>query len=86
MESNTASKASVTPPKGKATRSRADNPNGGTFLTPAMQWLLVVLAGIAIIGAILYFGRDLRSNTGGGHSGAPVAAVATVEFDAELAG
>ena len=45
-------------------------------MTPTMQWVIVTIIGLVIIGAIFYFGRDVTSNLGGGHSGAP----ATVEL------
>jgi hypothetical protein len=47
---------------------------------PTMQWVLVVVAALAIMGGVFYFGRDARSDLGGGggHSGAPADAPAVV--------
>lgn len=76
--------SAITEPKGRATRARNDAANGRSLMGPTMQWFLVIVAGLAILGGIFYFGRDVRSNFGGGgggHSGAPVDAP-TVVIDA----
>jgi len=59
-----------TAPKGHATRARNADSAGRTLLTPMVQWILVILVGMAIVAAIFYFGSDLGSGGGGGnHSG-----------------
>ena len=71
--------SSVTAPKGRATRARNDDASGRSFIGPTMQWVLVIVAGLAIMGGLFYFGRDVRSDLGGGgHSGAPADAPAVV--------
>ena len=45
---------------------------GRTFLTPTIQWILAAIAGLAIFGAIVYFGSDVGD---GGSGLAPVAVV-----------
>jgi hypothetical protein len=73
----TSSGSARTAPKGKATPTRnADGRGRGrAFLTPTIQWILVTIAGLAVVGAIIYFGSDIGDG-GGDHSGyAPVAVV-----------
>ena len=73
----TSSGSARTAPKGKATPTRDSDDGGRTFLTPTIQWILVVIAGLAIFGAIIYFGSDIGGGGGGGNHGlAPVAVVA----------
>ena len=67
-----------TAPKGKATPTRNAVDDGRTFLTPTIQWILVVIAGLAVVGAIIYFGSDLSDGGGGvDHSGLAPTAVVT---------
>lgn len=74
------SKASVTAPKGRATRARNEATGGNRFLGPTMQWVGIVVVALIVMAGIFYFGRDFRSNTGGGHSGAPADGIATVAY------
>ncbi len=46
-----------------------------------MEWIIAVIVITGIIAAIFYFGRDIRSSTGGGHSGAPADAPVEVVVD-----
>jgi len=74
----TSSGSARTAPKGKATPTRNSGDGGQTFFTPTIQWILVVIAGLAVLGAIIYFGSDIGD--GGGdegvnHSGLAPAAV-----------
>ena len=69
-----------TEPKGRATRARNES-GDPSRMSPVLQWTLVIIAGLAVMAAIFYFGRDVRSDLGGGHSGAPVD-VAAVVIDA----
>lgn len=75
----------VTAPKGRATRARNQDLDGSSFFGPTMQWILVIVAALAIMAGIFYFGRDVRSDLGGGggHSGAP-ADVPAVVLDAPV--
>lgn len=57
--------SAVTPPKGRATRSRNDSAGRRSLLNPKLQWTLVVLGGLAVLGAIFYFGRDIQSDYNG---------------------
>lgn len=78
-ENGQMSGSAITEPKGRATRARNSDASGRSFMGPTMQWVLVVIVGLAIIGGIFYFGRDVRSNFGGGgHSGAPAEVPAVV--------
>jgi hypothetical protein len=72
--------SAVTAPKGRATKARNDEDGGRSFMGPTMQWVLVVVAALAIMGGIFYFGRGARSDLGGGggRSGAPADAPAVV--------
>jgi len=70
--------SAITPPKGRATKARNEDAGGRSFMGPIMQWALVIVAALAILGGILYFGRGVQSNYGGGHSGAPADAPAVV--------
>jgi hypothetical protein len=71
--------SAFTAPKGRATKARNDDDGRRPFLGPTMQWVLVVVAALAIMVGVFYLGRDVRSNTGGGgHSGAPADAPAVV--------
>ncbi|MFK7919664.1 MAG: hypothetical protein AB8G14_16435 [Ilumatobacter sp.] len=72
------SKASTTAPKGRATRARNEAVGGNRFFGPTMQWVGIVVVALIVMAGIFYFGRDFRSNTGGGHSGAPADGVAAV--------
>lgn len=65
--------SAITEPKGRATRARNADAGGRSLMGPTLQWILVVVAALAIMAGIFYFGRDVRSNYGGGggHSGAP---------------
>lgn len=74
------SKSAVTPPKGRATRARNDSGGRRTVIGPKLQWVLVVLAGLAVMGAIFYFGRDVQSN----HNGAPADAAIAAEVAVPL--
>lgn len=70
----TSSGSARTAPKGKATPTRDSEDGGWTFFTPTIQWILVVIAGLAVFGAIIYFGSDIGGGGGGGNHGlAPVA-------------
>jgi hypothetical protein len=73
----TSSGSARTAPKGHATPTQSPDGEGRTFFTPTIQWILVVLAGLAIIGGIIYFGSDIGDGGGGGgnHSGLAPAAV-----------
>ena len=53
-----------TAPKGEGDPARA-TPNGAgrTLFTPTIQWILVAIAGLLVIGAIIYFASD--SGSGG---------------------
>jgi len=74
----------VTAPKGRATRAQNDDVSARSFIGPTMQWVLVILAALAVMAAIFFFGRDFRSDFGGGgHSGAP-ADVPAVVFNAPI--
>jgi hypothetical protein len=66
MAGKASSGSATTAPKGRATRGRSDADEGRSFMSPTMQWVLAVLVVLAIIGGILYFGRDIGSNYGGG--------------------
>lgn len=71
----TSSGSARTAPKGRATPARNADDRGRTFLTPTIQWILAAIAGLAILGAIIYFGSDIGDG-GGAHSGlAPMATV-----------
>ena len=76
----TSSGSARTAPKGKATPTRNSVDGGQTFFTPTIQWILVVIAGLAVVGAIIYFGSDIGDGGGDGgvnHSGlAPAGVVA----------
>ena len=54
-----------TAPKGKATPTRAANGGDRTLFTPTIQWILVAVAGLAILGAVIYFGSDIGDGGGG---------------------
>lgn len=75
----------VTAPKGRATRARNEAVGGRSFFGPTLQWVLVIVATLAVLGAIYYFAGDVRSDLGGGggHSGAP-ADVPAVVLDAAV--
>lgn len=72
--------SAVTPPKGRATRARNDDSGRRSRISARLQWSLVVLLALIVMGAIFYFGRDVQSDfNGAGPSGvsaiAPTAAV-----------
>lgn len=72
-------KASVTAPKGRATRAQNDVAGGNRFFGPTLQWVGILVVALIVMVGIFYFGRDFRSDYGGGgHSGAPADAVSTV--------
>ena len=80
----TSSGSARTAPKGRATPTRRTSDGGRTFLTPVIQWILVAIAGIAVLVAIIYFGSDIGDGGGGvNHSG--LAPVAVVEGDPPVA-
>lgn len=63
--------SSFTEPKGRATRAQ-NEAAAGSGMNSTLQWALVILAGLVIIGVIFYLGRDVRSDLGAdGPSGAP---------------
>ena len=61
----TSSGSARTAPKGKATPARNARSGDRTYFTPTIQWILVVIAGLAIVGAIIYFGSDFGDGGGG---------------------
>lgn len=67
--------SAVTPPKGRATRARNDDV-GRTTISPKVQWALAIIAALAVLGAILYIGRDVRSDFSGAPIDSDVAVVA----------
>ncbi|MFT6762595.1 MAG: hypothetical protein ACJAXA_001245 [Candidatus Aldehydirespiratoraceae bacterium] len=71
-----------TAPKGHATRAQGST-EGRSFFGPALQWVVVILAGLAIIGAIMFLGRDVRSSvaSGGGGHGPSVEVVVDLNTD-----
>ena len=58
-------------PDTRRRRQRSD------MFTPTIQWMLVMIVGLALLGAIIYFGSDIGDGGGGvNHSGlAPAALV-----------
>ncbi len=73
-----ASRSARTAPKGKATPARNSGGGEGTLLTPTIQWILVVLFGLLVIAAIIYFGSDFGDG-GSGVTQSGLAAIAVVE-------
>jgi len=71
----TSSGSARTAPKGKATPSRNADDRGRTLLTPTIQWILAAIAGLAIVGAIIYFGSDIGDGDAGDRGIAPGAVV-----------
>lgn len=61
--------SAVTEPKGRATKARNEDARRRSFMGPMMQWLLLIITALAIIGGIFYVGRNVRSNFGGGGGG-----------------
>jgi hypothetical protein len=57
--------SAVTPPKGRATRARNDRVRGRSFISPKLQWALVIVAVLLVFAAIFYFGRDVKSDLNG---------------------
>ncbi len=57
--------SAFTAPKGRATRSRNDAAGGRRFITPKLQWALVILAAALALGAFFYLGSDVRSDYNG---------------------
>jgi hypothetical protein len=47
-----------TAPKGKATPPRTTRDVDRPLLTPTIQWILVAVVGLLIVGAIVYFSSD----------------------------
>ncbi len=70
----------MTAPKGQPTAARGSGGGRTSRISPVMEWIIAVLVITIVLGAIIYFGRDIRSSTGG-HSGAPVDAPAEVVVD-----
>jgi hypothetical protein len=63
-----------TAPKGRPTMRRSATVRGSRF-SSTVQWVLVVVAFVVVLGAVFYFGRDFRSGgTGGGQGGPPIEA------------
>ena len=62
----TSSGSARTAPKGRATPARNADDRGRTFLTPTIQWILAAIAGLAIFGAIVYFGSDVGDGSDDG--------------------
>jgi hypothetical protein len=76
------SSSAHTAPKGHATRTQGRGGEGRSLFGPALQWILVVVAGLAILGGIMYVGRDVRSNLGGGGGhGAPAEVLVGLNAD-----
>ena len=73
----------MTAPKGHATAARNAANERSRRISPTMEWIIAAIVISAVIAAIVYFGRDIRSSTGG-HSGAP--ADAPVEVVTDLPG
>lgn len=69
--------SAVTPPKGRATRARNDSSGRRSVIGPKLQWMLVIVGGLAVMGALLYFGRDIQSD----YNGEGPSDVATVVAD-----
>jgi len=55
--------SSRTEPKGRATRPRNANVRSSR-ISPMVQWIAIVVILSAIIGVLLYLGRDVRSTVG----------------------
>lgn len=57
--------SAVTPPKGRATRSRAQAGQRRSAISSKLQWTLVVIAAFVALGILYFFVRDVRSNASG---------------------
>ena len=69
-----------TAPKGRATPGRSSGGGRRRLLTPTVQWILVVLLGVAIVGTVLYLLRDTGTNVGAAdESGAARPVVPTLD-------
>lgn len=80
----TSSGSGRTAPKGRATPPRNARGGGGTFLTPTIQWILVVIAGLLVLGAVIYVGSDVGRG-GGGIGQSSIAATAVIDAPAAAA-
>ena len=81
MGTNTTGSAR-TAPKGRATRPRNADTSGARWLNSTAQRILVMLAGLAILGAIIWFGSDIGDDIGGDQGGplpSPAATVGSID-------
>ncbi len=62
--------SAVTPPKGRATRARNDV-RGRSSIGSKLQWTLALAVALVVLGAIFYFGRDVRSDYNGAGTSSP---------------
>ncbi|MGB3736185.1 MAG: hypothetical protein WA964_14600 [Ilumatobacter sp.] len=70
--------SAVTPPKGRATRARNDSSGGRSVISPKLQWLLAIVLALGVMGAVFYFGRDVRSDYNGAPAEAPAVVIDTL--------
>jgi len=67
-----------TAPKGRATPGRGRDGGGGRLMTPTMQWIIVIVVGLAILVGIMYLLRDESADIGSGDPGGPAPSVAAL--------
>lgn len=75
--------SAVTEPKGRATRARNEDARRRSLIGPTLQWVLIVLALLAVVGAVLWFSRDVRSDVASAYGAAADVVTRSVGVTAE---